>query len=592
MLRVGYVLVLMIAIFPLLPGVVGMVLPAFNYIPVLGSHHVNLLAFIQVFDWPGVWQSLMLSVWSALLSTFIAAIACFSILQSYWQTKAWQRIEKTLAPLLALPHVAFAIGFLFLFSDTGWLARLIESLLDTHSGSTWISVPDQYAIGLSIALAIKETPFLLLMSIPILNNLKVKQTLQVAHSLQYSNTQAWWRFILPQWWKHIRFPLFTVIAYSASVVDVSWIVGPTNPPTFAVLVWQWFNQPDLALLPRAAAGAAILFLLCSALIAFLWALEVYFLSYQRQWLIRGRRTDSTSKRRWRIANLTFPIIASVSIAVIPMILIWTFALRWSFPDLLPSHWSGRFWFSEWPYIQQTLLTSVYIALLSSLAALILAIIAHEYRQKYRLALPMYLIALPMLIPQLSLLFGIQVATLWFESSPYYLWVLWAHCFFAFPYIYMALDGPWKSFPIRLTQTAQSLGLSPWRAWLKVKMPILFNAIVFAWAVGISVSLAQYLPTQMLGAGRISTLTTEAVALSSGHDRRIMALYALWQALLPLIFFVIALSANKYRRYLSKLSFHAWTATSRVRPKTASMTSTHQTKQSSGLHPNTHKRLLK
>ncbi|MCV5737738.1 ABC transporter permease, partial [Escherichia coli] len=68
-----------------------------------------------------------------------------------------------------------------------------------------------------------------------------------------------------------------------------------------------------------------------------------------------------------------------------------------------------------------------------------------------------------------------------------------------------------------------------QAWLKVKLPILLPAIAFAWAIGISVSLAQYLPTLVLGAGRISTITTEAVALSSGFDRRVTAIYAIWQA---------------------------------------------------------------
>ncbi|MGO2508148.1 MAG: ABC transporter permease [Vibrio hibernica] len=562
MLRIGYLLVLLIAIFPLLPGMLGMVLPAFNYIPILNLYSFNTNAFFQIFNWPGVWQSIALSLLSALLSTLLALIVCFSILRTYWGTKSWKRIEKLLAPLLALPHVAFAIGFLFLFSNTGWLTRLIVTIIPEQYHLHWVSVPDEYALGLSLALAIKETPFLLLMSIPILKNLNIQQTLHVAHSLQYSTTQAWQRLIFPQWWKHMRFPLFAVIAYSASVVDVSWIIGPTNPPTFAVLVWQWFNQPDLNLLPRAAAGTFILFILCSLLIALLWGLEKYFLSYQRNWLIRGRsdKTPSTSSYLSKIhsskrfiphltlAKLLFSIIGFISIATIPVLLIWTFAQRWSFPDLLPSNWSLRFWVSEWSYIQQTLLSSIYIALISSFCALILAIITHEYRQKYRLSLPMYIIALPMLVPQLSLLFGIQIVTLWFDRSPYYLWVLWAHCFFVFPYIYMALDGPWKSFPTKLTQTAHSLGLSPIKAWFKVKMPILFNAIIFAWAVGISVSLAQYLPTQMLGAGRITTLTTEAVTLSSGHDRRIMALYALWQAILPFLFFTLAFAANKWRNH--------------------------------------------
>ncbi len=60
--------------------------------------------------------------------------------------------------------------------------------------------------------------------------------------------------------------------------------------------------------------------------------------------------------------------------------------------------------------------------------------------------------------------------------------------------------------------------------------------LIAFAVGFSVSIAQYMPTLWLGAGRFPTLTTEAVALSSGGSNGILAARALWQLLLPLIIF--------------------------------------------------------
>ena len=47
----------------------------------------------------------------------------------------------------------------------------------------------------------------------------------------------------------------------------------------------------------------------------------------------------------------------------------------------------------------------------------------------------------------------------------------------------------------------------------MKCPQLVRPALIAFAVGFSVSIAQYMPTLWLGAGRYSTLTTsEAVAL--------------------------------------------------------------------------------
>lgn len=45
------------------------------------------------------------------------------------------------------------------------------------------------------------------------------------------------------------------------------------------------------------------------------------------------------------------------------------------------------------------------------------------------------------------------------------------------------------------------------------------------------SLAQYLPTLLFGAGMVVTITTEAGAIGSGLNRRLAGLYGLLQLLL-------------------------------------------------------------
>ena len=550
MLRVLYITIIVICILPTLPGLLGVVLSAFGYIPPLGMHNFSLSGFAMVFDWQGVWRSIGLTIYSAIISSYLACLITFAILQATWGTRLWRKIELSLSPLLAMPHVAFAIGFAFLFAPTGMGIRALHSLFGYDPSMQGVNdavllIKDPHALGLIVMLALKEVPFLLLMSISILAQLKVTQIEKVSASLGYSKHQMWWKCILPQWFAKLRFPMLAVIAYSLSVVDVALIIGPTNPPTFAVLVWQWFSDPDLSLLPRAAAGAVILFVIASLLIALARLVEWAITKGIRNWQYSGRYGISLPGKS------LFIMIISLTILIIPLMIIWTIAQRWRFPDLLPSRYSNHFWQLEWSSIVSTINQSLIIAVLTATITLVLALLAHEYRIKYKWQIPGYIIAIPMLIPQLSILFGLQVATLYLSSDSYFLWVSWAHVFFSFPFVYLALDGPWRSFDTGLTRVALSLGKSPLQAWLKVKMPILLPAIVFAWAVGVSVSLAQYLPTLMLGAGRISTITTEAVALSSGFDRRVTAIYAIWQALLPLIFFTFAIVFSRvqgrYRR---------------------------------------------
>ena len=61
------------------------------------------------------------------------------------------------------------------------------------------------------------------------------------------------------------------------------------------------------------------------------------------------------------------------------------------------------------------------------------------------------------------------------------------------------------------------------------------------AVGLAVSVGQYLPTLLAGSGRFPTLTTEAVTLSSGGDPRVIGLYAVLQMALPLAGFTLAMA---------------------------------------------------
>lgn len=230
--------------------------------------------------------------------------------------------------------------------------------------------------------------------------------------------------------------------------------------------------------------------------------------------------------------------------IVPLLVVWSFAQRWRFPDLLPSRYSDRFWQQELPTLTDLMGTSLSLAIVSSSVALLLVIACLEYRQKYQRAIPVWLIAIPLVTPQLSLLFGIQIVTYMLPGQHYWLWVSWSHLIFVFPYMYLALDGAWRSYDCRLDQCSRSLGLTAWQTWWRVKRPQVQPAIIFGLAIGISVSLAQYLPTQMLGAGRISTITTEAVALASGQDRRVMAIYGLLQGILPFVFFTLAIVANR------------------------------------------------
>ncbi|MEC6898967.1 thiamine ABC transporter permease [Photobacterium piscicola] len=539
MLAIIFVVTLLLFASPLIIGFLGMLAPAFAWLPALNMHQPSLLGWQQLFAWPDLGHSIALALLSGLGSTLLALWWCYLILRRYWLSPKWQKIERLLAPLLAFPHIAFVLGFGLMFSSTGWIARIWHhtGLADTLYP---VLIHDSFGLGLLFALAIKETPFLLLMSISILKQLDIKRLYQASMSLGYNHQQIWYMVILPLWLPKLRLAIFAVAGYGLAVVDVALIIGPTHPSTFSMLIWQWFTDGDLTQLPRAAAGALLLFGIVIITFGLLRLIEWWRLSYATSWQYRGAIRHSTRRIPSPIAAFFSHGLLLLPLIMLPILAVWSFALRWRFPDLLPSRYSVRFWQQQFEPLQQLIGNSIFLALISSCCALIMVILCLEYRQKYQRGIPTVLIAIPMVAPQLSLLFGMQTAVSFVSGHYFWQWVIWSHWLYVFPYIYLTLDGPWRSYDQRLDQTARSLGLNGWQTWWRVKFPQLKPALWLAFAVGCSVSLAQYLPTQMLGAGRVSTLTTEAVTLASGQDRRISAIYGLLQGLLPLAFFTIAM----------------------------------------------------
>ena len=114
--------------------------------------------------------------------------------------------------------------------------------------------------------------------------------------------------------------------------------------------------------------------------------------------------------------------------------------------------------------------------------------------------------------------------------------------FVFPYVLLALSDPWRAIDQRQIRAAAALGAGPMRRLFRVKLPLLATPLCAAAALGIAVSAAQFLPVLFMGAGRVPTLATEAVALAAGADRRAAAVSGLLLAGLPALAYGLALLA--------------------------------------------------
>ena len=88
-------------------------------------------------------------------------------------------------------------------------------------------------------LAFKEIPFILWAAATQLQRADAAQRLgnetAVGRSIGYSRQIRWWRVAWPQLWPRSRWPQLAVLTCGLTVVDVALVIGPTSPPTLAVL---------------------------------------------------------------------------------------------------------------------------------------------------------------------------------------------------------------------------------------------------------------------------------------------------------------------------------------------------------------------
>lgn len=475
------------------------------YLPLLPAAGLLLSPVVSLSHWqqlltdPQLIQAATATLISTVIAVGGAVLLALLTIATLWPSPRWQRLASRLPWLLALPHVAFATCALLLFAEGGELYRRLPMLNP---------VQDRYGIGLGLVLAVKECGFLLWVCWALLGERQLAQQVVVFKSLGYGRGQCLNYVILPALMPSLAIALLATTAWTLSVVDVAMIIGPGNPPTLAVLAWQWLNSGEL---DDQAKGA----LACLLLLIMLFVLATLAVGLWRVWRRFNPHPDGIRQPRFvlfpgKAIGLMLPLSG----------LLCTGFLAWlahaSFPAM------------------PTFNNSLGLALLSAVIGAVVCLLWLEWgptRRQRWLELPLLLPALPLAAGQYQLaLYG------WFDGL--FGTVLWGHLLWVVPWMLFVLRPAWRQIDPRQTLLAKTLGWGRGRVFLQLKCPLIIRPLLSALAVGFSVSIAQYLPTQWLGGGRVPTLTTEAVALSSGGAAATLATQALWQLLLPMCFFLL------------------------------------------------------
>ena len=500
---------------------------------------------------PQTLEALGLTLWTGLASTLLSVLCAARLLGSAHASAQWARLMRCLGPMLAVPHAGFAIGVLALIAPSGWLIRAFSPWATGWAAPPpWVTTQDPWGLGLIAVLVLKETPFLLWAAATQLQRAEVAQRFtaetHVARSMGYTAQAIWWRIVWPQLWPRLRWPMLAVLAYSLTVVDVALVIGPTSPPTLGVLAWRWLLDADVARNAQGAAAAWLLALLLGVSASALW-----FVPNLKVWRVRWtsgvRGPALAGSRALSLQSAGAVALITTYLAVLLALLVGSISGVWAFPALLPQTMTWGAWRSVWASAG-TLGTTLALGLASSTFALLWSVAWLEFAPPTWDASLRRAIYLPLVLPPVLWMIGVHSITLRWGIDATWQGVWLAHTLATIPYALIALSPAYLGFDARYWHVTASLGHSRWTYLCSVKWPLLRGALAAAAAVGFAVSVAQYLPTLFIGAGRFATVTTEAVTLASGAQRSLTSAYAALQWLLPVLGFGLAAWVARPRRF--------------------------------------------
>ena len=544
LLRAAPGLALALLAVPVLAGLAGTLAPAFGLDP-LSQAGPGFAAFADLFAWPGLGAAVRLSVTSGVGSTLLALLISLGVTATLIGRPGFAVVQRLLSPLLAVPHAAAALGLAYLIAPSGWIARALSPW-----ATGWTQPPDLLilndpaGLALTLGLVAKETPFLLLMILAALPQTDAARRLTVAASLGYGRLAGFALTVLPALYAQLRLPVYAVLAYAMTAVEMAMILGPTLPPSLSVQVVHWATEPGLTQRGTGAAAALLQVALVMAALA-LWRLAE---------IGSGRLLRHAAGAGWRAARIDAALQpVALGLALAPALALvtglaglalWSVAGLWSFPDALPGDLSLATWTRAAPGLWQAGGTSLTLAVGATAVALALVLACLEAEHRFALnpqAWVMWLLYLPLIVPQVAFLPGLQMLTLALGAQGGWLVVAAAHGVFVLPYVFLSLSPSWRAWDGRIAVQGAALGVSNAGVFWRLRLPMLLAPVLTAAAVGVAVSVGQYLPTLLIGGGRVATLTTEAVALSSGGNRRVIGTYALLQMALPAAGFALALA---------------------------------------------------
>lgn len=238
------------------------------------------------------------------------------------------------------------------------------------------------------------------------------------------------------------------------------------------------------------------------------------------------------------------IWAALAGVILPLLvlLVWCFAERWAWPQLIPQVFSLRglkevLDTHALVVLHSSILLSVMAALIAAAVGILTAraIVFYDFPGKDLL---LFGSMLPLIVPTTVFGMGIHLLLIRVGLSDTVPGVLLVYVICALPYTVSIMTDSTQAVGKKLEEQARVLGAGSMRAFWSVSMPALLPAALSASAMAYIISFSQYFLTLLIGGGNVRTFTVIMVPYLQNGDRTLAADYTMLFLLVTATVFLI------------------------------------------------------
>ena len=272
------------------------------------------------------------------------------------------------------------------------------------------------------------------------------------------------------------------------------------------------------------------------------------------WLVKGRRKLSASLFLQTLL-LIFMLLAMFG----PLLnlLLWTVAESWFFPHTLPGQWGLKYWYQDFsPYsdVSGSLITSVFIAVLSVAVCLLISVPAGYALSRRGMPLRvlfMLLFLIPQAFPNLTVY--MNIARLFYQCglNGTLAGVVLVHCVHGLMYSVWICVAAFSAVDPLLARASRNLGAGPVYTFWHIVLPQASPGIIAASIFVFLESLDEFTGTFFVGAPDITTLPLLLYNASMSGNYQVSSITALI-LLVPSLLFMLVIHKFMRPEMLSKL----------------------------------------